>query len=97
MWDIQTGDSVRLFLGHTASVVSVAVSPDGRWLTTGSEDGVIIVWDIGTGKRIKQMRGHGKSAVYSLSFNKEGNILVSGGADQSVRVWDLKKFTNEPS
>ncbi|AMD20806.1 HDR064Wp [Eremothecium sinecaudum] len=96
MWDIQTGDSVRLFLGHTASVVSVAVSPDGRWLTTGSEDGIIIVWDIGTGKRIKQMRGHGKSAVYSLSFNKEGNILVSGGADQSVRVWDLKKFTNEP-
>ncbi|AET40894.1 chromatin modification protein Ecym_7038 [Eremothecium cymbalariae DBVPG len=97
MWDIQTGDSVRLFLGHTASVVSVAVSPDGRWLTTGSEDGVIIVWDIGTGKRIKQMRGHGKSAVNSLSFNKEGNILVSGGADQSVRVWDLKKFTNEPA
>lgn len=96
MWDIQTGDSVRLFLGHSAPITSVAVSPDGRWLSTGSDDGVIIVWDIGTGKRIKQMRGHGKNAIYSLSYSKEGNILVSGGADQSVRVWDLKKFTNEP-
>ncbi|CAB4253686.1 chromatin modification protein [Maudiozyma barnettii] len=97
MWDINTGDSVRLFLGHTAPVVTTAVTPDGRWLCTGGEDGVINVWDIGTGKRLKQMRGHGKNAVHSFSFNKEGNVLVSSGADHSVRVWDLKKATAEPS
>ncbi|SCW03602.1 LAFE_0G14092g1_1 [Lachancea fermentati] len=97
MWDISTGDSVRLFLGHTAPVTSTAVSPDGRWLSTGSEDGLINVWDIGTGKRLKQMRGHGKNAVYTLSYSKEGNVLLSGGADHSVRVWDLKKSTAEPS
>lgn len=97
MWDIGTGDSVRLFLGHTAPVISTAVSPDGRWLSTGSEDGIINVWDIGTGKRLKQMRGHGKNAVYSLSYSKEGTVLVSGGADHSVRVWDLKRSTAEPN
>lgn len=96
MWDISSGNSVRLFLGHTAPVVSTCVSPDGRWLSTGSDDGIINLWDIGTGKRIKQMRGHGKSAIYSLSYNKEGNALISGGADQSIRVWDLKKSTAEP-
>lgn len=95
MWDITTGDSVRLFLGLSAPVISTRVSPDGRWLSTGSEDGVINVWDIGTGKRLKQMRGHGKNAIYSLSYNKEGNVLISGGADHSVRVWDLKKATTE--
>lgn len=95
MWDVSTGDSVRLFLGHTAPVLSTQVSPDGRWLATGSEDGVICLWDIGTGKRIKQMRGHGKNAVHSLSFNKEGNVLISGGADHSVRVWDVKHGTTE--
>ncbi|QLG70623.1 hypothetical protein HG535_0A05640 [Zygotorulaspora mrakii] len=95
MWDVATGDSVRLFLGLTAPVISTKVSPDGRWLSTGSEDGVINVWDIGTGKRLKQMRGHGKNAIYSLSYSKEGNVLVSGGADHSVRVWDLKKATAE--
>ncbi|SCU94975.1 LANO_0E08856g1_1 [Lachancea nothofagi CBS 11611] len=96
MWDMSTGDSVRLFLGHTAPVTSTAVSPDGRWLSTGSEDGIINVWDIGTGKRLKQMRGHGKNAIYSLSYSKEGNVLMSGGADQSVRVWDAKKSSAEP-
>ncbi|QLQ79456.1 hypothetical protein HG537_0C01030 [Torulaspora globosa] len=95
MWDITTGESVRLFLGLSAPVISTRVSPDGRWLSTGSEDGVINVWDIGTGKRLKQMRGHGKNAIYSLSYNKEGNVLISGGADHSVRVWDLKKATTE--
>lgn len=97
MWDINSGDSVRLFLGHTAPVLSTAVTPDGRWLCSGSEDGIINVWDIGTGKRLKQMRGHGKNAIHSLTFNKEGNVLISGGADHTVRVWDLKKATNEPS
>lgn len=97
MWDINSGDSVRLFLGHTAPVLSTAVTPDGRWLCSGSEDGIINVWDIGTGKRLKQMRGHGKNAINSLTFNKEGNVLISGGADHTVRVWDLKKATNEPS
>lgn len=97
MWDVSTGDSVRLFLGHTAPVISIAVCPDGRWLSTGSEDGIINVWDIGTGKRLKQMRGHGKNAIYSLSYSKEGNVLISGGADHTVRVWDLKKATTEPS
>lgn len=96
MWDMSTGDSVRLFLGHTAPVTATAVSPDGRWLSTGSEDGIINVWDIGTGKRLKQMRGHGKNAVYSLSYSKEGHVLVSGGADHSLRVWDVKKSTAEP-
>ncbi|GMF82650.1 unnamed protein product [[Candida] boidinii] len=39
------------------------------------------------------MRGHGKSSIYSLSFSKEGNVLVSGGSACSVRVWDIKKGT----
>lgn len=95
MWDVSTGDSVRLFLGHTAPILSTQASPDGRWLATGSEDGVICLWDIGTGKRIKQMRGHGKNAINSLAFSKEGNVLISGGADHSVRVWDVKHGTSE--
>lgn len=96
MWDINTGNSVRLFLGHNAPILATAVTPDGRWLCTGSDDGLIHVWDIGTGKRIKQMRGHGKNAIHSFAFNKEGNVLISSGADHSVRIWDLKKATSEP-
>ncbi|CCE64692.1 hypothetical protein TPHA_0I01880 [Tetrapisispora phaffii CBS 4417] len=97
MWDLSSGDSVRLFIGHSSAVTATAVSPDGRWLSTANEDGTITVWDIGSGKKLKSMRGHGKNSIYSLSYNKTGNILVSSGADNSVRVWDIKKNTHEPS
>jgi transcription initiation factor TFIID subunit 5 len=53
------------------------------------EDLAINIWDIGSGKRIKKMTGH-TAAIYSLSFSAESSLLVSGGADWSVRCWDVK-------
>ena len=38
---------------------------------------------------MKQLRGHGKGGVWSLSWSVESTVLVSGGADQTVRVWDV--------
>jgi len=42
------------------------------------------------------MLGH-KSTVYSLDFSKEGSILVSGSADGTVRLWDVKKGISDNS
>ena len=95
MWDVQTGNCVRVFLGHTNPVNCLAVSPDGRWLASGGEDGIICVWDIGSGRRLKSMRGHARASIYSLAFSKDGTVLISGCADNSVRVWDVKKNTND--
>ncbi|KAF8538026.1 WD40-repeat-containing domain protein [Trichophaea hybrida] len=89
MWEINTGNSVRLFGGHSAPVTAVAASPDGKYIATAAEDSLINIWDIATGKRLKAMRGHGKASIYSLSFSQEGNVLVSGGADMTVRCWDV--------
>lgn len=41
------------------------------------------------------MRGHGRASIYSLAFSQEGSVLVSAGADNTVRVWDIKKGTND--
>ena len=49
----------------------------------------INLWDIGSGKRIKKMTGHSAS-IYSLAFSVESSLLVSGGADCTVRCWDVK-------
>lgn len=97
MWDIQTGNSVRLFTGHIAPVTTLAVSPDGKWLASAGEDSVINMWDLASGKRLKTMRGHGKTSIYSLSFSVEGNVLVSGGADMTVRCWDVVYGTGAPT
>lgn len=57
-------------------------------LSTG-EDLAINLWDLGSGKRIKKMIGHNAS-IYSLAFSAESSLLVSGGADWTVRCWDVK-------
>lgn len=93
MWDVHLGAAVRVFVGHTAPVTCLAVLPDGRWLASAGEDAVINVWDCGSGRRLKLMRGHGRLLIYSLAFSRDGAVLVSGAADNLVRVWDARRST----
>lgn len=96
MWDITRGASVRLFSGHTAPITAMAASPNGRLLATAAEDHNILLWDLAAGKRLKTMRGHGKTSIYSLSFSAESSVLVSCGADNSIRVWNVGAGSGNP-
>lgn len=97
MWDVSKGTPVRIMISHTAPISAVSMSPDGRTFASAADDGVIILWDLGSGKKIKAMRGHEKgSSIYSLSFSREGSVLVSSGSDCSVRVWDVKGGKTAP-
>lgn len=62
--------------------------PSTLTLTSAGEDLAINLWDLGSGKRIKKMTGH-TASVYSLAFSEESAMLVSGGADWTVRCWDV--------
>ncbi|MFD8889134.1 trypsin-like peptidase domain-containing protein [Streptomyces sp. NPDC059566] len=78
----------RRLSGHTAEVVAVAFSPDGRTFATGSADTTALVWDVATGKIRATLTGH-TDVVFSVAFSPDGRTLATGSGDNTVRLWDL--------
>jgi len=70
-----------------SAVWSVAWSPDGKFLATGSYDGTVKVWDA-AGRRKPLLAGRHASGVHSVSWSPDGTRLATGSWDSTARVWD---------
>ena len=80
--------------GHDGPVRSVAFSPNGQLVASGSEDNAIRLWDVATGEVAQVLRGHG-SAVRSVAFSPDGKFVLSGGQeknDNQIRLWNLAGY-----
>jgi WD40 repeat protein len=74
--------------GHTDWVTSVAFSPDGKQIVSGSRDTTVRRWDAATGQQLLPvLKGH-TSWVTSVAFSPDGKQIVSGSRDRTVRRWD---------
>jgi len=74
-------------LNMNSLVDAVAVSPDDKYIVSGSDDKSVRVWDASTGSELKELKGH-TNWVTSVAFSPDGKHIVSGSRDKSVRVWD---------
>ncbi len=74
--------------GHTAPVESVAFSPDGKYIISGSQDNTIRLWDVLTGKEIRVFKGH-YDDVTSVAFSPDRKFVLSGSQDNTIRLWDV--------
>lgn len=77
-----------VFAETFGAVISVAYSPDGRLLATGSSNGEIKIWSADDYQEILCCRGH-QAWVMSLSFSPDGRSLASASDDHLVKIWDL--------
>jgi transcription initiation factor TFIID subunit 5 len=97
MWAVTTGNAVRMFTGHTGNITALSCSRNGKLLASADDQGSIFLWDLAPGRLLKRMRGHGKGGIWSLDWSVESTVLVSSGADCTVRVWDIASPAPEPA
>jgi WD40 repeat protein len=80
--------------GHANAVSSVAFSPDGKTLATGSLDDTVQLWDIATRQQIGDPLTGNSGEVKSVAFSPDGKTLATGSADHTVRLWDVAYLVN---
>jgi WD40 repeat protein len=79
---------LQLFRGHNDVIHSIAFSPDGSKIVSGSDDETIQVWDASTTiEMLPPLRGH-DNFISSVAFSPDGSTIVSGSSDGTIRVWD---------
>jgi WD40 repeat protein/energy-coupling factor transporter ATP-binding protein EcfA2 len=75
--------------GHESYVRSVAFSPDGTTIVSGSDDRTIRLWDLEGNPIGQPFQGH-EDSVRSVAFSPDGTTIVSGSDDRTIRLWDLE-------
>lgn len=95
VWDIAGGFATHSFRGHAGMISAVrfwGFQGSNEWLlaSASDQDYKIRVWDLVKQKSIASFEQH-DSVVRGLDFSADGSVLISGGRDKVINVWDMKK------
>jgi len=90
-------DAARLGLarelrGHSQDIEHVVVTPDGKYVITGSDDSTARVWSLATGTMVAELEGH-DGPIETMTLSSDGTYLATAGTDGDVRLWEIPSGT----
>jgi glucose repression regulatory protein TUP1 len=102
MWELTTparmplgghpsGKCIRTFEGHKDFVLSVALTPNGDWVMSGSKDRGVQFWNPHTGVAQLMLQGH-KNSVISVAPSPTGGLFATGSGDMRARIWKYERY-----
>ena len=74
-------------MGTGKVITSAEYSPDGKFIVSSSEDGLIHIWDVESKQIIRTLHGHTRS-VFTVKYSPDGMIIASASADSTIRIWN---------
>jgi len=90
IWDVSTGQAIMTLRdANMCNVNSLCFSRDGRHFVSGSDDGVVRVWDAILGRTSMKWNAH-TSPIRSIRCSSDGSQIVSYSSDKTIRVWDTR-------
>jgi WD40 repeat protein len=88
LWDVATGAERGTLAGHTRQVNTIAFTPDGQRLLSGSNDNTVRLWELSTGRELAAL-DLGVRQVRSVAVAPDGMTAAVAGASTSLVLWDL--------
>jgi len=89
LWDLESGEMVRMLEGYTAGVRAVAVTPHGGSAVSAAMDGTLRLWDLESGQTLCTLKGH-TAGIDDVAVTPDGHYVVSASDDRTLRLWDLE-------
>jgi NACHT domain- and WD repeat-containing protein len=98
IWEKEKGDEnfrLKKLKGHTDRIWSVAISSNGKFAASGSDDKTVRIWNLESKEEIKCLKGHSRW-VQALAFNNSCKVLASSGGDGKIILWNVSGDSVEP-